>query len=99
MRIGEVAKKLGLNPRTLRYYERIGLLPEPQRMNSGYRVYSTQDIERVAFIRKAQLLGLPAKSRRSSPFVTVGSHPVATCRSCCTESGARSKGVLTRSLS
>ncbi|MBI2887499.1 MAG: MerR family transcriptional regulator [Chloroflexi bacterium] len=58
MKIGEAAKKLGINPRTLRYYERIGLVPEPGRMSTGYRAYSPQDIERVAFIRKAQLLGL-----------------------------------------
>lgn len=58
MKIGEAAKRLGIDPRTLRYYERIGLLPEPERTSGGYRAYSARHIERVEFIRKAQLLGL-----------------------------------------
>ncbi len=40
MRIGELARRLNLNPKTLRYWEGIGLLPEPQREPSGYRNYS-----------------------------------------------------------
>ncbi len=58
MRIGEAARRLGINPRTLRYYERIGLLPHPKRTASGYRAYSAHDIERVKFIRRAQMLQL-----------------------------------------
>lgn len=58
MRIGELAGRLGLNPRTIRYYESIGLLPPPARDDSGYREYGETDIERVAFIRSAQRLGL-----------------------------------------
>lgn len=58
MTIGELAQRLGLNPRTLRYYERIGLIPPAERTGSGYRVYSTADEERVRFIKSAQRLGL-----------------------------------------
>ncbi|MGH9182987.1 MAG: heavy metal-responsive transcriptional regulator [Acidimicrobiales bacterium] len=58
MRIGELAERLGLNPKTLRYYESIGLLPEPPRTPAGYRDYEAADLERLAFIRSAQRLGL-----------------------------------------
>lgn len=58
MLIGELAERLGINPRTIRYYESIGLLPEPDRSESGYRVYDDADVERLVFIKAAQRLGL-----------------------------------------
>lgn len=58
MRIGELADELDLNPRTLRFYETVGLLPEPRRTPSGYRDYGTDAVERVRFIKSAQRLGL-----------------------------------------
>lgn len=58
MRIGELAQRVGINPKTVRYYEQIGLLPEPPRTPSGYREYADVDVERVMFIKSAQRLGL-----------------------------------------
>lgn len=58
MRIGELAGRLGLNPRTIRFYESIGVLPEPDRAPSGYRDYDDSDQERLRFIKLAQSLGL-----------------------------------------
>jgi len=58
MRIGELAQLAGVNPRTLRYYERIGLLAPSSRTEAGYRVYSPGDADRLAFIRRAQSVGL-----------------------------------------
>lgn len=58
VRIGELADRLGLNPKTIRYYEGIGLLPEPERSPSGYRDYGEQTAELLTFIRTAQRLGL-----------------------------------------
>ena len=58
MRIGELAGKVGVNPRTIRYYEGIGLLPDPERLPSGYRDYTEDDVNRLGFIRTAQRLGL-----------------------------------------
>ena len=58
MRIGELAAELGLNPKTVRYYEEIGLLPEPRRTPAGYRLYGAADRERLAFILKARAVGL-----------------------------------------
>ena len=58
VRIGELADRLGINARTIRYYERIGLLPDPERTSSGYRSYEDTDAERLRFIKTAQRLGL-----------------------------------------
>ncbi len=58
MRIGEVAQRAGVNPKTIRYYESIGVLPEPPRTHSGYRDYDNEHVERVRFIKSAQRLGL-----------------------------------------
>jgi DNA-binding transcriptional MerR regulator len=56
---GEAAKVLGVGVQTLHYYERVGLIPPPARSDSGYRLFTPDIVERVAFIRKAQTLGLP----------------------------------------
>ena len=58
MRIGQLADGLGITAKTIRYYERIGLLPEPARRPSGYRMYGAEDAERLAFVRSAQRFGL-----------------------------------------
>ena len=58
MRIGELADRVGVNTKTIRYYESIGLLPEPQRTGSGYRDYADDDEARLVFIKTAQHLGL-----------------------------------------
>ncbi len=57
MQIGELAKRSGVNVQTVRFYERTGLLPEPERRESGYRNYSQQDLRRLRFIRQAKALG------------------------------------------
>lgn len=56
--IGDTAKRCNLNPRTIRYYERIGILPSAGRSEGGYRVYGEATIERLGFILKAKSLGL-----------------------------------------
>jgi MerR family Zn(II)-responsive transcriptional regulator of zntA len=58
MRIGELAEELRINPKTIRYYERIGLLPDPERSSAGYRLYWDEDRARLEFIRKAKCMGL-----------------------------------------
>ena len=57
MRIGEVAEHAGVNVQTLRYYERRGLLAEPERTAAGYRLYPGEVIQVVRFIKRAQELG------------------------------------------
>ena len=58
LKIGQLAKQTGLTTKTIRYYEQRGLLPEPQRSPSGYRLYSEQAAQRLEFIQKAKRLGL-----------------------------------------
>ncbi|PSO54940.1 MAG: heavy metal-responsive transcriptional regulator, partial [Actinobacteria bacterium QS_5_72_10] len=58
MRIGELGDVVGVNPKTIRYYEDIGLLPQPARTTGGDRTYDQDDVDRLAFIRRAQQLGL-----------------------------------------
>lgn len=58
MRISELAKRSGFPVSTIRYYERIGLLPEPDRTESGYRDYRSDSVERLRFIRDGQATGL-----------------------------------------
>ena len=56
-KIGEVAKQSGVSIETLRFYERRGLLGQPMRTNSGYRMYDHLIINRLSFIKRAQTLG------------------------------------------
>lgn len=59
LKIGEVATSSGLPIKTIRYYEEIGLLtPTVERASSGYRLFNHQVIHRLAFIKRAQSLGL-----------------------------------------
>jgi len=57
LRSGQLAKAANVNIETLRYYERRGLLPEPPRLDSGYRVYPEEMVSRLCFIKGAQELG------------------------------------------
>ena len=58
MRIGELARRSGLAPSAVRYYEQLGLLPVPHRTASGYRSYPDDIVDRLTFIRSAQAVGL-----------------------------------------
>lgn len=56
-KIGELAEATGTKVETIRYYERIGLLEEPERTSGNYRVYSLDHLARLSFIRRARDLG------------------------------------------
>jgi DNA-binding transcriptional MerR regulator len=62
--IGTVAQRTGANIQTIRYYEQIGLLPEPPRTEGGQRRYDTDIVHRLAFIRHARELGFDIDSIR-----------------------------------
>lgn len=64
MLIGELADRVGVNAKTIRYYESIGLLPQPARAGNGYRVYGDDDESRLVFIKTAQQLGLSLEEVR-----------------------------------
>ncbi len=64
MRISELAAQVRLNPKTIRYYEEVGVLPAPQRSPSGYRLYTMENHERLCFIVKAKAIGLTLEEIR-----------------------------------
>lgn len=58
MRIGELAERAGVSAKAIRYYEQIGVLPPPARTPAGYRAYGEDALDRVAFVRAGQAVGL-----------------------------------------
>lgn len=60
-----LARSAGVNPQTIRYYERRGLIPKPPRTDSGYRQFPPDTLRRVLFIRQAQALGFTLKEIRA----------------------------------
>jgi DNA-binding transcriptional MerR regulator len=58
MRVAELANTVGISPDTVRYYEKVRLLPQPDRSATGYREYDGSAIDRLRFIQGAQRLGL-----------------------------------------
>jgi MerR family copper efflux transcriptional regulator len=65
VRIGDLAQRSGVTAKTIRYYEDIGLVGPPARTPSGYRDYEPSALERLAFIRAAQAIGLTLGEIRS----------------------------------
>lgn len=77
-RIGELADKCGVNKETIRYYERLGLIPEPERTEKGYRMYSQQMVDRLHFIKRMQELGFTLNE--IDKLLGVVDHDEAKCR-------------------
>ena len=66
LRIGEIAERSGVTPRTIRYYEELGLLPRGEREQGKHRVYTEEDVERLRELtRLRDLLGLSLDELRS----------------------------------
>lgn len=55
--IGEMSRQTGVNIETIRYYERIGVMPRPVRTEGGHRAYTTDQLKRLAFIKRSRELG------------------------------------------
>ena len=55
--IGEISRLTQVPSETIRYYEKIGIMPAPPRNSSGYRIYSTPHLERLSFVRRSRELG------------------------------------------
>lgn len=70
--IGELSRRTGCNAETVRYYERIGLLPKPSRRGT-YRCYKAEDVVRLAFIRRARELGFKLGEVRALLELAAGS--------------------------
>lgn len=65
MSIGALGKATGVHIETIRYYERIGLLPAPDRTPAGYRQYGPDHLRRLAFIRRGRDLGFDIEAIRA----------------------------------
>ena len=57
IQIGELAKQTGLSIDTIRFYEKQGLIKQPRRSEGGFRLFSADDLQKLFFIRRSQLLG------------------------------------------
>jgi len=79
MRIGEIAARSGCRTDTIRYYERVRLLPPPSRGANNYRRYGSVHLERLAFIRHCRSLGMPIEDVRR--VLGLFRDPVASCES------------------
>ena len=75
LKIGEFARRSGSTAKTVRYYELVGLLHEPQRTASGYRLYDEGDVQRLLFIRKAKDLGFSLTDVRETLAIADSQSP------------------------
>ncbi len=70
MRIGEVAERTGLSPRTLRHYEEVGLVVPSARSKGGFRLYTESDVDRLMAIRRMKPLGFSLEEMRDLLEIT-----------------------------
>ncbi|MBM9593581.1 MerR family transcriptional regulator [Roseitranquillus sediminis] len=75
--IGTLAGRTGTKVQTIRYYEQIGLLPEPERTQGGQRRYDDADLDRLAFIRHARQLGFTLEAIRE--LLELSDRPERSC--------------------
>ena len=78
LKIGQVAAEAGVGVQTLHYYERLGMLPKPDRSAANYRLYSPEAVRRVRFIKKAQALGLTLEETKQ--ILDLKDHGREPCR-------------------
>jgi DNA-binding transcriptional MerR regulator len=74
---GELAKRCGINPETIRYYERSGILPPAPRSNSGYRLFDDSAVWRISFVKRAQAAGLTLDEIKTLLHIQLD--PTSTC--------------------
>ncbi len=65
MTIGQLARATGVAPKTIRYYEQVGIMPVPRRSERGYRQYVQWDVHRLLFIRRARSLGVSIRNLKT----------------------------------
>lgn len=75
--IGTLSRRTGTKVQTIRYYEQIGLLPEPERTEGGQRRYADGDLDRLAFIRHARQLGFTLDAIRQ--LLDLADNPTRPC--------------------
>ncbi|EBA14617.1 transcriptional regulator, MerR family protein [Roseobacter sp. SK209-2-6] len=75
--IGSLAKRTGTKVQTIRYYETIGLMPEPERSAGGQRRYGQAGLDRLAFVRHARQLGFSLEAIRD--LLNLADNPAQSC--------------------
>lgn len=75
--IGELSKRVGIPPHTIRYYERLGLINPPERSETQYRIYSEEHEARLRFIKQAKLFGLSLDEIKE--IISLRTEGVAPC--------------------
>jgi MerR family mercuric resistance operon transcriptional regulator len=70
--IGGLARATGVSPKTIRYYEQVGVLPLPARSRAGYRQYTPRGVDRLRFVHRARGLGLSLQEVRALSAVIDG---------------------------
>ena len=78
-KIGELAKRAGLGAETVRYYEKVGVLPPAERAANGYRLYDESHLKRLAFVKRSRELGFSLERVRS--LLSLADDKSSTCRS------------------
>jgi DNA-binding transcriptional MerR regulator len=78
LKVGQVAAEVGVSVQTLHYYERLGLLPKPNRSAANHRLYSPEAVRRVRFIKKAKTLGLTLEETKQ--ILDLKDHGREPCR-------------------
>lgn len=75
--IGDLSRETGCKVQTIRYYEQIGLMPEPERSNGNQRLYTPAHLDRLAFLRHARELGFPLDAIRE--LLSLVDTPAQSC--------------------
>lgn len=94
MQIGDLSRAAGVNIETIRYYERIGVLPKPGRQVNGRRIYAEDDARRLGFVRHARELGFDLGDVRT--LLALQERPEASCEDATRIAQAQLKAVETR---
>jgi DNA-binding transcriptional MerR regulator len=94
MSIGALSKESGVHIETIRYYERVGVLPRARRAGNGRRTYGQQDVGRLAFIRHARDLGFELASVRA--LLALQETPDLSCKSASDMASAQLSAVEDR---
>ncbi|MFQ5565119.1 MAG: helix-turn-helix domain-containing protein [Paracoccaceae bacterium] len=63
--IGEMSRRTGVNIETIRYYERVGVMPKPRRTEGGHRAYDHDQLKRLHFVRRSRQLGFSLNEVRA----------------------------------
>jgi MerR family mercuric resistance operon transcriptional regulator len=94
LRIGQVAELAGVGIPTLRFYEKEGLIPSPERRSSGYRQYKPEVVRQVRFIRRAKELGFTLKEIQE--LLSIRTSSPQTCEEIRSQVEAKAKDIEER---